>query len=99
MKRTGGSRRKSRNKFSKNPKDKGKLGVTRYLKQFEIGQRVVLKAEPSVHEGLYHQRHHGKSGIVQQKRGGCYEVLISDFGNKKTLIVHPVHLKTLWFWR
>ncbi len=57
------------------------------------GERVVLKAEPSYHKGLYFHRFHGKIGVVKAKKGRYYEVVVRDGGKQKTLIVHPVHLK------
>jgi large subunit ribosomal protein L21e len=93
MKRIGGSRRKTRQKFTKPLREKGKLSLTRYFDTFEVGEKVLLKAEPSVHEGMYHGRFHGKVGVVQKQKGTCYEVQIDDLGKKKIVIVHPVHLK------
>ena len=93
--RMGGMRRKTRRTLKKHYKEKGKLSLTRYLQNFNTGDKVIMNAEPSVHEGQYHTRFHGKYGIVQKNRGKCYEVEIDDHGKKKMLIVHPAHLKRL----
>ena len=92
VKRIGGMRRKTRNKFKKDIQDKGKISITRYLQTFEEGDKVILKAEPSVHEGLYFPKFHGKSGTIGKRRGRCYEVFVKDHDKEKKLIVHPVHL-------
>ena len=92
-KRIGGLRRRTRRKFSKNIRRKGKISTTRYVQEFKEGDRVVLLAEPAVQKSLYHHRHHGRQGIVQGKRGRCYEILIRDINKEKKVIVHPVHLK------
>ncbi|PIN87236.1 50S ribosomal protein L21e [Candidatus Woesearchaeota archaeon CG10_big_fil_rev_8_21_14_0_10_44_13] len=92
-KRVGGIRRKTRNIFSKTIRQKGKISISKYLQQYKVGDRVILKAEPAIQKGLYHHRHHGRQGIVQGKRGSCYEVLIKDMGKQKKIISHPVHLK------
>lgn len=92
-KRIGGSRRGTRSKLAKNVRRKGKISLTKYLQGFKEGDLVVLSAEPAVQKGLYHLKHHGRQGIVQKKRGSCYEVLIKDINKEKKLIVHPVHLK------
>ncbi len=92
-KRVGGFRRKTRHKISKNVRDRGKVSLARYFQEFKDGDRVYLVAEPSVHDGMYHPRFHGKSGIVTAKRGECYEVQIKDINMPKMVIVHPVHLK------
>lgn len=92
VKRVGSGRRKTRKVFSKPYRQRGKLSVVRYLQEFKINDRVCLKAEPSVHEGLYFRRFHGKTGVIKAKRGSCYEVEIRDGNKKKIVITHPVHL-------
>lgn len=91
--RTGSRRRKTRSKFKKNFKDKGKISIRNYLKKFKPGDKVVLKAEPAVQTGMYHPRFHGKIGIIKRKQGKCYLVAINDKNMEKIQIVHPVHLK------
>lgn len=95
VKRIGGFRRKTRDKFKKYFRQKGKIGLSKYFQQFKSGEKVILKAESSVHEGLYHPRYHGLHGIVGDKQGQCYKVEICDQGKKKSLVVHPVHLKRI----
>ena len=95
VKRTGGIRRKTRNKLKKNVKDKGKLSLRKYFQSFESGDRVLLKVEPACHKGMYHMRFHSKTGIIKDKKGECYNVEIKDKNKPKVLIVHPVHLKRI----
>lgn len=92
-KRIGGFRRKTRHKLSKSHRDRGKVTITRHFQEFKEGERVKLVLEPSFHKGIFHPRFHGKSGVVQSKKGKCYYVLIKDFTKEKNLIVHPVHLR------
>lgn len=91
--RRGGKRRKARGILSKRIRTKGKLSITRYLQEFEPGSKVVLKIEPSYQSGDYHRRFHGRHGTIVGKRGRHYIVEFSDFGKKKRVILHPVHLK------
>jgi len=91
--RVGGLRRKTRHKLSKSIREKSKLSLTRYFQTFDIGDRVVLKAEPSIQTGMYMPRFHGKTGVIVSKAGRCYNIKIQDFNKEKVLIVHPVHLK------
>jgi large subunit ribosomal protein L21e len=72
--RIGGARRKTRQKFSKNYKLKGKVSLRNYLQTLNVGDKVALKAEPAVNNGLYFRRFHGKTGTVGKKIGACYEV-------------------------
>jgi len=91
--RIGGNRRKTRHLFKKPKSERGKISITKYFQTFEIGDRVVLKAEPAVQKGIYFRRFHGKPGVIKAKRGNCYEVQIKDFNKPKTQIIHPIHLK------
>ena len=91
-KRKGGFRRKTRAKLRRNANDRGKVSIRKYLQSFDIGERVSLVMNPSVHEGMYFPRFHGAKGIVKEKQGDCYIVQIKDKTKLKKLIVHPVHL-------
>jgi large subunit ribosomal protein L21e len=93
--RVGGSRRKTRHKLQKDIRHKGKISVTRYFQEFNEGDKVLLALEPAVHGGMYHPRFHSKVGVVKSKKGTCYNVAITDGDKKKTLIVHPVHLRRM----
>ena len=93
--RVGGQRRKTRAKFSKTRRARGKMSLTAYFQEFEEGDKVALKAEPAVQSGLYFPKFHGKIGTVAKKLGTCYEVALNDHGKEKKLIVHPVHLKRI----
>jgi len=89
----GGMRRKTRNKLKKAPREKGKISIKQYLKKLQPGEQVILKIEPSVHKGMFLPRFHGKTGIIKEARGSCYQVSIKDGNKRKTLIVHPIHMR------
>ena len=93
MKRVGGFRRKTRYKLRQSISNKGKLPVTKFLQEFEMGSRVVLKAEPSYQGGMFFLRFHGKVGEVVGKQGDCYLVAIKDGKKAKKCLTHPVHLQ------
>ena len=92
-KRIGGFRRKTRHKFIKEAKKKGKIDLTSYFQNFKKGDRVNLIVESSIHKGMYNPRFIGKTGVVTNKRGRCYEISIRDANKEKILIVHPIHLR------
>lgn len=92
-KRKGGYRRKKRNLFRKSPGTKGKISVTKYLQEFNQGDRVLLGLEPAVQQGFYHPRFYGRTGCIESKTGKCYKVRINDCGKQKSVIVHPIHLR------
>ena len=91
--RIGGFRRKTRHKLKKNIREKGKISLKKYFQKIEVGQKVLLKAEPAVQGGMYFPRFHSKTGVIIGMEGRCYKVQIKDKNKQKTLIVHPVHLK------
>ncbi len=95
VQRVGGSRRKTRHKFTKPLRTKGKISIRNYFQNFKEGDKVALKAEPAIQKGLYHGRFHGQICTVIKKRGACYEVKLVDGDKAKILIVHPVHLKRM----
>lgn len=95
VKRIGSFRRKTRHKLSKTTRKKGKISLSAYFQTFKIGEKVVLKAEPSIQKGMYRPLFHGKAGIIKAKQGKCYTVLINDKNKQKTIIVHPIHLKKI----
>ena len=93
QRRLGGLRRKTRSLFKKSIKQRGKISLSRFLQSFKIGEPVHISIEPSYPKGQAFRRFIGKTGIVQAKRGNCYEVKINDKGVHKTLIIHPIHLR------
>lgn len=93
--RIGGNRRKTRSILKKPRRQRGKISLRNYLQTFEPGTKVVLKAEPAIHKGLYFRRYHGLVGLIKEKTGTCYTLTLKDQDKEKTLVVHPVHLKRL----
>ena len=95
VKRTGGNRRKTRSILRKHYSLRGKISLRKYFQEFKKGDRVGFKAEPAIHKGMYFRRYNGKTGVIECKRGNCYEIKIKDRNKEKMLIVHPVHLNKL----
>ncbi|HDI42393.1 50S ribosomal protein L21e [Candidatus Bathyarchaeota archaeon] len=83
---------KSRGVMRKKPRQRGKLGLSRILRQYKPGDRVVIKIEPSVHKGMPHRRYHGRVGVVAGRRGLAYMVNVKIGGKQKLLYVRPEHL-------
>jgi large subunit ribosomal protein L21e len=88
-----GFRKRTRRKFKKNQSDKGKLSIKSFLQKLDVGDKVSLNVEPAYQKGMYRPRFMGLIGTVVGKKGSCYQIEIKDIKKKKTLIVHPVHLK------
>ena len=92
MKRIGGARRKSRSKMRKSVSEKGKFYISKYLQKFDIGQKVLLKANSAYQRGIFNLRFYGKIGNVVGNQGNCYKVELKDGGKMKQFVVHPIHL-------
>jgi large subunit ribosomal protein L21e len=92
VKRAGSFRSGTRKKLRKAPRSRGKVSVTRQLQQFSIGERVIIKQEPAVHNGMPHPKYKNKLGTVMGRRGSSYEVQVHDGGKAKIMIAAPVHL-------
>ncbi|KUK17874.1 50S ribosomal protein L21e [Thermococcus sibiricus] len=86
-------RRKTRGKLSKSPRRKGLPPLTKFLQEFETGQKVHIVIEPSYQKGMPDPRFHGKTGTVIGKRGDAYIVQLADGDKVKTFFIHPVHLR------
>ncbi|WP_258084656.1 50S ribosomal protein L21e [Thermococcus thermotolerans] len=93
VKKAHSFRRKTRGKLSKSPRRRGLPPLTRFLQEFETGQKVHIVIEPSYHRGMPDPRFHGRTGTVVGKRGDAYIVQIKEGGKVKTFFIHPVHLR------
>ena len=72
-----------------------KTTVNDKLKEFEEGEKALIKVDSSVQEGRPHMRFHGKAADVLGKKGKAYEVEFKDGGQKKTIQINPAHLKKM----
>ncbi|MGC8569024.1 MAG: 50S ribosomal protein L21 [Nitrososphaeria archaeon] len=74
----------------------GKRGLSYLLQEYRVGDKVVIKIDPSQHKGMPHRRYHGRVGVVKEVRKRSLVVEI-EVGNKKKLIYtrleHVVPLK------
>lgn len=88
-----GPRKKTRYKFKKPLRRRGIPPVTSVIQEFEIGSRVHIVVEPSVHKGMPPRRYHGRTGTVIGRRGRAWVLSVADGNATKTIIVRPQHLK------
>ncbi len=92
MKRIGTKQRKTRHKLTASIRERGKISLREYFKVFQQGDSVALRLHPLIQKGRFFPRFHGFTGVVQSKKGACYEVAIRDHGKNKLVCVHPIHL-------
>ncbi|MEM3411727.1 MAG: 50S ribosomal protein L21e [archaeon] len=86
-----GVRSKTRG-LRKNIREKGMPPLTKLLQEFNIGEKVHIKIDPSVHIGMPFRRFNGLTGTVIGKQGSCYLVEIKDQEKIKSVLAHPAHL-------
>jgi large subunit ribosomal protein L21e len=87
-----GYRRKTRYILKRKPRERGKTGLSKILREYEPNEKVVIKLDPSVHKGMPHRRFHGRIGVVAEKRGRSYVVNVSQGKAIKEIIVRPEHI-------
>ncbi|SDM54002.1 LSU ribosomal protein L21E [Haloarchaeobius iranensis] len=83
----------TRNKLKNHPRERGTSPPQRAIQEYDEGQKVHLKIDPSIQKGRYHPRFDGQTGEVVGKQGAAFKVQITDGGKEKTLIVAAAHLK------
>jgi large subunit ribosomal protein L21e len=87
-----GYRRKTRYLLKRRPRERGKTGLSKLLREYEPAEKVVIKLDPSVHKGMPHRRFHGHIGVIVDKRGKSYVVNVSQGNAIKEIIVRPEHI-------
>ncbi len=92
VKRSKGTRSKSRYIMRKKPRTRGVSSSTKALQQFEIGANVSIKIDSAVHKGMPHHRFQGYTGKIEGMQGDAYLVGVTVGNKHKTLVVLPEHL-------
>ncbi len=92
MPNSNGPQQGTRHKLQNDPRDQGTSPPQQAVEQFEDGDTVHLKIDPSVQEGRFHPRFNGQTGTVVGEQGQAYKVEITDGNVTKTLITKPAHL-------
>lgn len=93
MPSSNGPMKGTRGKLSNKPRQRGTSPPQRAIQEYETGQKVHLKLDPSVRDGRFHPRFNGHTGEVIGKQGRAFKVQIVDGGKQKTLITKPAHLR------
>ena len=93
VRRSKGTRVKTRQLLRKRPRERGLAPTTRILQTFEEGEHASIVIDSSVHRGQPHRRFYGLTGTVIGKQGKAYLIEVNSGNKKKTLIVRPEHLR------
>ncbi len=83
----------TRNKLKNRPRERGTSPPQRAIQEFDEGDTVHLKLDPSVNDGTFHHRFSGRTGTVVGEQGAAYKVEVADKDATKTIIAKPAHLK------
>ncbi|PSP37449.1 50S ribosomal protein L21e [Halobacteriales archaeon SW_8_65_20] len=83
----------TRNKLKNKPRERGTSPPQRSVEEYESGEKVHLKIDPSVHDGRFHPRFDGQTGEIEGPQGQAYKITITDGGKEKTVISNPAHLR------
>lgn len=88
-KKAKGKRGKTRQKLKRSGP---RLSVSARLSKPEIGSRVLVNIDSSVHSGIPPARFHGMHGIVKAVKKNSVVVSVGRAKNEKTIVVHSSHL-------
>ena len=92
MPNSKGERKNTRDKLSNSIRERGTSPPSGAVQEFDEGDRVHVKIDPSVPEGRPHPKFQGRTGTVVGKQGRAFEVEVDDKGKEKTLFVRSQHL-------
>jgi large subunit ribosomal protein L21e len=93
MRKSKGYRAGTRRLLKKDPREHGKMRISKLLYEYQRGNQVIIKIDPSVQKGMPHKRYHGKVGVVLDKRGQSYVLSVAQGEATKEIIVRPEHLE------
>lgn len=93
MRKSKGYRAKTRSLLKKKQREKGKTGLSKILREYSSGEKVIVKIDSGIHKGMPHRRYHGRTGVIVNKRGQAYIVNVTQGDATKQIIVRPEHLE------
>ena len=73
---------------------KGKLSLSRYFQNLEVGDAVAVVRESSV-KSNFPVKLQGRTGFVEGRRGRAYIIKIKDQNKEKFYLIEPIHLKKI----
>ncbi len=78
--------------MKKRVEEKGMRPPTYLLHDYKIGDKVLIKINPTYHKGMPHSRYHGKIATVTGSRGRAYILKVRNMDKVKDIIVRPEHM-------
>ena len=92
VKSSKGFRSRSRGTFTKHVREKGLPSLGRFLREFAVGESVIVRIEPSDPHGQPHPRYQGRVCTVVGRTGRAYRIEFLDGGKRKQLLARAIHL-------
>ena len=68
-------------------------GVSFLLREYAVGDKVLVIIDPSQHKALPHRRYHGKVGTVKTVGRRTVKLAVNLGSKSKTLITRLDHIK------
>jgi len=68
-------------------------GVSFLLREYAIGDKVLVIIDPSQHKALPHRRYHGKVGTITEVGRRTVKLAVNLGKKTKTLITRADHIK------
>mgnify|MGYP000361939458 CR=1 FL=1 len=93
MVKSKGKNSRTRNKYRKNIREKGKTSINKIIQDFEIGTKATIKVDSSVHDGQPHRKFHGRTGTIVGQQGKAFMLKVKDGNDYKKVISRPEHLE------
>ena len=93
MRRSHGTRNRTRHKLRVRPRDRGKVTITSTMRTFAVGSRAQVIMDPRLHKGMPHRRFQGLTAMVTGTQGEAVVVEVHSGNKLKTLVVRPEHLR------
>ena len=93
MRKSRGYRAGTRRLLKKEPRERGKIRISKLLYEYQPGSRVVIMIDSSIQKGMPHKRYHGKVGTIIDKRGRSFIVSVTQGEATKEILVRPEHLE------
>jgi len=78
----------------KNVRTRGKLQLSKYFQELEVGEKVAIIRERAV-ASTFPVRLQGRTGVVEERRGKAYVIKINDSNKEKKFLIEPIHLKKI----
>ena len=72
-----------------------KFTAEHFLKEFKVGDKVVIRQDSISQKGMPYPRYLGKSGLIKGMRGSSYVIDVRTGGCVNELQVRPEHLRKM----